>query len=207
MNKKSIKFTLITLISFLLLMGCDNNSDSRQLENNFKALKLFPQAKSFSGFSLTNQAGEDWPAEAFAGEYSVVFFGFTHCPDICPTTLLDMQKIDKQLKAADIKSPRFVFISVDPDRDTPAVLQEYINFFNPEFHALTGDAANILSLASQLGVAYKVAEHQVGDLIYDVDHASSLFILNQQGQRIGIFTAPHDVELISHDLMQLMEST
>lgn len=168
-------------------------------------MKVFPEPKSFSGFSLTNQLGEPWPAEAFAGEYSVVFFGFTNCPDICPTTLLDMQKIDKQLKAKKLKSPRFVFISVDPDRDTPAILNEYINFFNPEFYALTGDAANILSIASQLGVAYKVADHQAGDLIYDVDHASSLFLLNPQGQRIGIFTAPLDIDLITLDLISLME--
>ena len=87
------------------------------------------------------------------------------------------------------------------------MLNEYINFFNPEFYALTGDAPNILSLASQLGVAYKVADHQPGDLIYDVDHASALFILNPEGERIGLFTAPHDIELITQDLATLIESS
>lgn len=173
----------------------------------YQALKLFPQGKSFSGFTLTSHHGQPWQADSFKGTYSVVFFGFANCPDICPTTLLDMQKIDHQLKQQNLPSPRFIFISVDPDRDTPENLKEYIGFFNPEFYALTGDAANILSIATQLGVAYNVAEHEPGDLVYDVDHASALYVLNPAGERIGLFTAPHDVQLITQDLMALMESS
>jgi len=207
MIKHSIRFTLVTLCVCWILAGCNNNNSNSGSERNFQSLKLFPQGKAFSGFQLTSHLGETWDSESFKGTYSVLFFGYSNCPDICPTTLLDMQKIDKKLQDQNVSSPRFVFVSVDPDRDTPEVLHEYINFFNPEFYALSGDAANILSLASQLGVAYKVADHQPGDLLYDVDHAASLFILNPQGERIGLFTAPHDLELITQDLATLMEST
>ncbi|WP_223787797.1 SCO family protein [Marinicella meishanensis] len=194
---------MLVLVLALGLTACGEQAS----QPDFKALKMFPQGKSFSGFTLTSHHGKAWDAEAFKGTYSVVFFGFANCPDICPTTLLDMQKIDHQLKQQNLPSPRFIFISVDPNRDTPENLKEYINFFNPEFYALTGDAANILSIATQLGVAYNVAEHEPGDLVYDVDHASALYVLNPAGERIGLFTAPHDVQLITQDLMALMESS
>ncbi len=191
----------------LFLLACENNNTHTIEQKEFKSLKLFPQGKSFSGFQLTSHKNKTWKKNDFKGTYSVVFFGFANCPDICPTTLLDMQKIDKKLNQLGKESPRFIFISVDPDRDTPEVLDEYINFFSPDFFALTGDAPNILSLASQLGVAYKVADHQPGDLVYDVDHASALFLINPEGERIGLFTAPHDFESITQDLSILMEST
>ncbi len=207
MIKHTIRTTLIILIISITLSGCDNSNSGSATGQSYQSLKLFPQGKSFSGFKLTSHLGETWDSESFKGAYSVLFFGFSNCPDICPTTLLDMQKIDKKLQALNIASPRFIFVSVDSDRDTPEVLNEYINFFNPEFYALTGDAANILSVASQLGVAYNVADHQPGDLVYDVDHASALFVLNPQGERIGLFSAPHDIERITQDLATLIEST
>ncbi len=207
MFKISVRPIYMILYCSLLLMACENKGTNTAQQKDYKSLKLFPQGKSFSGFQLTSNKNKAWDMNNFKGSYSVVFFGFANCPDICPTTLLDMQKIDKKLKQMGKNSPRFIFISVDPDRDTPEVLDEYINFFNPEFYALTGDAPNILSLASQLGVAYKVADHQPGDLVYDVDHASALFIINPEGERIGLFTAPHDFESITQDLSILMEST
>lgn len=205
MIKFSLRSTLIIFCASMLLMACHDSNPNSTIEKTFKSLKLFPQGKPFSGFQLTSHLSKPWNQDNFKNAYSVVFFGFSNCPDICPTTLLDMQKINKKLNQQQKVSPRFIFVSVDPDRDTPEVLNEYINFFNPEFHALSGDAPNILSLASQLGVAYKVADHQPGDLIYDVDHASALFIINPDGERIGIFTAPHDIELITQDLITLME--
>ena len=207
MIKHAIRNTFIILIISLALSGCDNSKSDSATGQPYQSLKLFPQGKSFSGFKLTSHLGETWDSESFKGAYSVLFFGFSNCPDICPTTLLDMQKIDKKLQAQNIASPRFIFVSVDSDRDTPEVLNEYINFFNPEFYALTGDAPNILSVASQLGVAYNVADHQPGELVYDVDHASALFVLNPKGERIGLFSAPHDIELITQDLATLIEST
>ena len=195
MIRCTIAKTICALL-FVVLSGC-NQSELSNSENSktYQSLKLFPEGKAFSGFSLVNQHNETWTV------------GYANCPDICPTTLLDMQKIDKQLKAEQIKPPHFVFVSVDPDRDTPTLLNDYINYFNSEFIALTGDAANILSLTSQLGVAYRVAEHEKGDLVYEVDHASSLFVLNPSGERIGLFSAPHDIKAITADLITLLEQS
>lgn len=199
-------FTLFLLCS-LLLLGCDTDSGTQNTQAEYQSLKLFPQGKAFSGFELVSDEGKKWQSKDFKGNYSVLFFGYANCPDICPTTLLDMQKIDKALTTAGSKTPEVIFISVDPDRDTPEILHDYINYFNPKFRALTGDEANILSIASQLGVAYRVEDHEKGDLIYEVDHASALFVLNPEGERIGIFPAPHDATKIAADLKLLMEQS
>jgi len=200
-----MKILALSLFCCLVITACNNDSNHQVTAPSYQALKLFPEGKAFSGFQLTSHLGEKWTNEQFKGNHSILFFGFSNCPDICPTTLLEMQKIDKILKNNQVKPPNFVFISVDPDRDTPEVLNDYINYFNPEFKALTGDAANILSITTQLGVAYHVAEHQKGDLVYDVDHASALFVLNPQGERIGIFPAPHEVDTIAADIQLLLE--
>lgn len=194
-------------MAFLFVVACGNEGNQQSKNQELLSLKLFPQGKSFSGIELITDEGKKWRAENFKGNHSVLFFGYSNCPDICPTTLLDMQKITKALETANAQKPDVFFISVDPDRDTPKVLHEYINYFNPEFTALTGDEANILSIASQLGVAYRVADHEKDQLVYDVDHASALFVLNPEGERIGIFPAPHDVEKITADLQTLMEKS
>jgi len=86
---------------------------------NYQALKMFPKSKVFSGYTLTDQNGQTFNQESFKGNWSVVFFGFTNCPDICPTTLLDMQKIHRSLSNDGVQPPRFVFVSVDSERDRP----------------------------------------------------------------------------------------
>ncbi|TDR22500.1 SCO family protein [Marinicella litoralis] len=202
-----MKVMSLSLLLCLLMTACNNSPENQPTEPSYAALKMFPEGKAFSGFQLTSHKSKPWTQENFKGNHSILFFGFVNCPDICPTTLLEMQKIDKMLKNNQVKSPNFVFISVDSDRDTPKILNDYINYFNPEFIALTGDAPNILSITSQLGVAYRIEEHQKGDLIYDVDHASALFVLNPEGERIGIFPAPHKVNDIAADIQQLMEKS
>lgn len=195
MLKNFLTFTLI-----LTLVACQSDSPIE-----YKNLKLFPQGKAFSGFNLTDHNQQKIDADSFKGHTSVVFFGFTNCPDICPTTLQELKLTDKLLKKAGKQSPHFIFISVDPDRDKPDNLKSYIEYFNPDFAAATGDEANILSLASQLGVAYHVAEHDEAQVVYDVDHSSALFLINDKGQRIGIFPAPHNAAILAEDLTTFME--
>ncbi|MFC3193887.1 SCO family protein [Marinicella sediminis] len=204
MRNLSVLKSIASMLFIFALAGCGKQDTS---STDFQALKLFPQGKPFSGFQLTSHLSESWQAEQFKGEYSVVFFGFANCPDICPTTLLDLQIVEQKIKATGTQPPRIIFVSVDPDRDTPALLKDYIEYFNPDFYALTGDEANILSIASQLGVAYRVEDHEIGDQVYDVDHASALFVINPQGERIGLFTAPHQADAIAADLIQLINQS
>ncbi|WP_395376398.1 SCO family protein [Marinicella sp. W31] len=179
----------------------------QQPEISFQTLKLFPKTKVFSGYTLTDQHGQTFNQESFKGNWSVVFFGFTNCPDICPTTLLDMQKIHRSLSDDGIQPPRFVFVSVDSDRDSPENMKTYIDYFNSEFVGLSGDAGNILSLTTQLGVAYEVEPHETDAEFYNVDHSAALFLINPEAERAGIFTTPHDHKQITADLKSLLSQS
>ncbi len=196
--------TLKNGLFFLFLWavaGCDSQS-----EINYKNLKMFPQGKAFDGFQLTDHNGKLLDSSFFKDHITVVFFGFTNCPDICPMTLTELKKTAKMLNQNNQPQPQVLFISVDPDRDQTDQLKNYIEYFNPAFTAATGDAANILSLASQLGVAYHVEDHETNQLVYDVDHSSALFLINRHAERVGIFPAPHTAKTLAEDLTLYMES-
>ncbi|MCX7546041.1 SCO family protein [Marinicella gelatinilytica] len=194
----------LALCMFLILAACQSDDNENLANKDFQALKVFPQPLLLDDIQLISKTGNTVSIDDLTGQYSVVFFGFTHCPDICPTTLLDMQKINKKLQDSGHTPPQFVFISVDPERDKPNTLKDYIAYFNPDFKAYTADDDNLKKLASQLGVAYQVEDHEPGDMSYQVDHTAAWFVLNEDAQRVGIFTTPHEVETITADL-ELLE--
>ncbi|VAW41244.1 Cytochrome oxidase biogenesis protein Sco1/SenC/PrrC, thiol-disulfide reductase involved in Cu(I) insertion into CoxII Cu(A) center [hydrothermal vent metagenome] len=207
------KHTNITgLLLLLLIAGVAGFMASRHYfsadgidRTEFQSLLVYPNQKTFSGFELTNQNGESVTIESFAGKWTLLFFGFTFCPDVCPTTLTDLQKVFKILRAENLKDmPDVLFISVDPKRDTIPILKDYISFFDPAFNAATGDAANILALATQIGVAYHIEEHPEDDQNYDVNHTAAIFLVNPEQQMYGIFQSPHDVNNMALDLTQLI---
>ncbi len=172
---------------------------------DFESLLNYPSLKTFSGFELINHKQEKVTIDSFDGHWTLLFFGFTHCPDVCPTTLTELQKTFKILQSKNLKSmPQVLFVSVDPERDNPNTLKEYISFFNPTFNAATADASNILSIASQVGVAYHIAEHEKNSLNYTVDHTAAVFLVNPEKQLYGIFKSPHDSNMIANDLIKLI---
>lgn len=197
--------TLLLMILSFLLISCQSEQTDALQDKTFQTLKVFPQPLVIEPVDMINKKGEKTNIHALKGNYSVIFFGFTNCPDICPTTLLDMQKINKKLISAGHPSPQFVFISVDPERDTAATLEQYIGYFNPDFKALTAEPENLQKLAAQLGVAFRVEPHEAGIQVYNVDHTAAWFVLNEDANRIGIFTTPHEVDVITADLIKLME--
>lgn len=173
---------------------------------NYKSLLIYPQAKAFSGFKLTNQNNKTITIDDFANHWTLMFFGFTSCPDVCPTTLTELQKVYKKLKLhIPNKMPQLLFVSVDPDRDTPEVLKNYIDFFNPEFNAATTDVSNLMALTTQIGVAYHVEDHENTKVNYSVDHTAAIFVVNPEKQLYGIFPTPHKESDITADLLQLLE--
>jgi protein SCO1/2 len=132
------------------------------------------------------------------GKWSFLFFGFTHCPDICPTTLaiLARARDDIAKSAAGAEDIQIVFISVDPNRDTANKLKQYVTHFHETFLGVTGDDAQIGNLAGQLGAAYEVSITP-GMENYPVNHAAAVFLVDPQAQYHAVFTPPLDAEVIS----------
>jgi protein SCO1/2 len=154
-----------------------------------------PQAKPVVDFQLTDTSGRAFTRADLGGAPTLVFFGFTHCPDVCPTTLLKLAQVRRR---AAIMGLRVLFISVDPQRDTPPVLGLYVHAFDPQFQGLTGDAPTIARLAANFGVAVNRVELPGGD--YTMDHSAVVFVLDETAHIVAIFTPPFDVASLSADL-------
>jgi protein SCO1 len=154
-----------------------------------------PQAKVVEDFTLTDTTGRPFTRAELVGAPTLVFFGFTHCPDVCPTTLLKLAEIEKR---STIVGLRVLFVSVDPQRDTPAVLGMYVHAFDPRFQALTGDPRAIAHVAANFGVAVNRVELPGGD--YTMDHSAVVFLLDDAARITAIFTPPFAVPALAADL-------
>ena len=152
----------------------------------------FPQAREIRPFQLSNQEGDSVGLSSLKGHWSLLFFGFTYCPDICPTTLGVLNQAMKKIE----KPPQVVLVSVDPERDTPKLLKQYLVGFNPAFDGYTGEFEQIVGLATNVNVAFgKVPGPEAGT--YLVDHSASIIVVNPQGEYAGFIKAPHQAEDIA----------
>ena len=159
-----------------------------------------PQPRPLPEFSLTAETGQPFTIQSLQGHPTLVFFGFTHCPDVCPTTLA---KLNQVAKAANVPKLKVLLVSVDPQRDTPEQLQRYVHAFNPDFGAVTGDPKEIERVSKEFGVAAVKVDLAGGD--YTVDHSAHVFLLNGQGQRVALFTPPFEIESVAADLRNVAD--
>ncbi len=154
-------------------------------------------------FSLVDQKGQPFGRERFSRRWNLLFFGFTSCPDICPTTLALLSSFEKSL--GDLppeERPQILFVSVDPGRDTPERVAAYVNFFSPTFTGLTGTPAAIEAFAQALHVPYAITPLSDGN--YTVDHSSALLLVSPDAELRGIFSAPHDAQGLAADFRRIV---
>jgi len=167
------------------------------------SLLLLPQPRVVADFALVDDTGEAFSLENLKGKWSLIFFGFTHCPDVCPSTLYDLKQLHEKLNQPDSRREpghQVLFISVDPERDTPEKLQQYVDYFHPDFIGVTGPHEQLSPLTLQLGIAYRIGEHEPGSMQYDVDHSVSVMLIDPEGRLKGVFPAPHDVDKMASEL-------
>ena len=169
-----------------------------------QATTHLPAPKALQAFELLTHKGEPFTLDNLKGHWSFVFFGYTHCPDVCPTTLATLSAVAKQLVQAGKQSPAvgFYFVSVDPERDTQAHLAQFVPYFNSEFVGVTGEPEQIENLTRQLSILYiKGAPDAQGG--YLVDHTASVLLLNPEGQFEAVFSQPLNVKNIAADFGKL----
>ena len=177
---------------------------ARQLDSRAPQLASgtwLPQSKAVIDFQLIDTSGQAFTRRDLAGVPTLVFFGFTHCPDVCPTTLVKLAQVHRRAAIAGL---RVLFISVDPQRDTPPLLGQYLRAFDPQFRGLTGDPRTIARLAANFGVAVNRVELPGGD--YTMDHSAVVFLLDDSAHIVAIFTPPFDVAALSTDLARAAPS-
>jgi protein SCO1 len=153
------------------------------------------QPRTVADFELTDNLGRPFTAHELQGKPSLVFFGFTHCPDVCPTTLVKLAQVKK---AAAIAGLQVLFVTVDPQRDTPTAVGMYVHAFDPDFIGLTGDPKAIGKMTAAFGVAALRVDLPGGD--YTMDHSAAVFLVDASARIVGIFTPPFDTRSFAQDL-------
>jgi protein SCO1 len=159
-----------------------------------------PQARTVAPFALVDGAGTPFDALRLKGAPSIVFFGFTHCPDVCPNTLSLLARAQSESALRDL---RIVFVTIDPERDTPRLVGDYARAFGKSFVGLTGPASEIERLTQQLGVAAARVDLPGG--AYTMDHSSTLFLFDAAGRNVAVFTPPFDAAKLVQDLRAVAE--
>jgi protein SCO1/2 len=165
---------------------------------------VFPAPRVLPALELVDQDGTPLPARFFAGHWTLVFFGFTQCPDICPTTLATLAQANRQLGDLPQESrPRVLLVSVDPERDTPAILAPYVRFFDPSFLAATGSLTATAAAAAAFSVPYAKVPQDGGG--YTLDHGSGIFVVGPTGGTVAYLSAPHDAAQIAANYRRIVE--
>ena len=166
---------------------------------------ILPTPVELPEFSLVDHKGEPIDRSFFQGQWDLVFFGFTHCPDICPLTLQTLSNAKQQLReAGHTPLPRIVLVSLDPERDTPEKLAQYIKHFGADNAGVTGELGALRTLTGKLGVYFEKREED-GDF-YTVDHSSNVFVFDAEGRYRALFSSPHKAKNFVHDLPLLTGS-
>ncbi len=168
-----------------------------------------PHPKLLQPFELVDQRHQAFTIEQLRDKWSFVFFGYTYCPDICPTTLSTLSAATSRLRreSQSISNEQVVFVSVDPERDRPETLADYVQYFSDAFIGVTGDKRAIDTLARQFNAGYvKEAETPAGD--YLVSHASTIFLVDPDMRLVAAFPPPHDPDTLveQYRLIRAMQS-
>ncbi len=151
-------------------------------------------------FALVDTQGKPVSPEQLRGHPTLVFFGFTYCPDVCPTTLALLASVQKEL---DLPGLKVALITVDPERDTPEQLGKYISSFGGEFIGLTGTPPEIVKAQRSFGVAASRVELAGGG--YTMDHSATVFLLDSQARKVAVFTPPLRAAAITRDMRKLSQ--
>ncbi len=175
-----------------------------QSEPEVQTAMLYPAPQPLPDVALASTDGTTAGPEFFENQWSLVFFGFTECPDVCPATLTILAAARKKLEQADVEAlPRIVLVSVDPERDTVDRLRAYTGGFGEGIVGLTGSLDDIRTFTNELNIFFQKVDVEGGG--YTVDHSSVVMVVNPDGQLIGLFSAPHKADTIARDFRVLLQ--
>ncbi len=165
---------------------------------------LIPNPHPMQPFHLIDHNGKPFSNESIKGAWHLLSFGYTHCPDVCPTTLAMLARLADQLRKTSTRGAiKTAFVTIDPARDTQPVLAKYVPYFDSAFLGVTGEPQELDKLTRQLGVLYARVENEKSDMGYLMDHSTSIILTNPQGQFQALFSAPHDVVAMAQDLEKI----
>ncbi len=205
--KKSIKINIGVILVFIitvLTLFINNITTPRSLSKQellVNGLFLFQEPKEISDFSFMSSNNKTFTKKDLEDKWTVMYFGFSKCPNECPVAMHELSKLKKLLAEKDFKldDKQWVLITIDPERDSPKIIDEYAKGFDPDFIGLSGSRPMLLSLATQLAVNNKMPPMDSKDNKHDHlnDHVNNIILLNPEGQFVGFFRPPFDISRLS----------
>jgi len=197
MNKNILKIVLVLGLSgvsmwagFKLSSVMDQGGQVPIIEGT-----VLEPPRALTDFELIDERRHAFGLQQLKNKWSIVFVGYTNCPDVCPNTMGIMKQAYIDMAALKMQLPQVIFLSVDPKRDEPELLGDYVDYFDPSFVGLTGKKSEIDNLVKQLSSVYLKAAGSSGDINKDdylYDHSASLLLINPKAQLQAVFTAPHN---------------
>lgn len=179
------------------------NLDARQNRPPEIRGYVLAEPRALPAVELVDEQGAPFRPADFEGRWSLLYFGYTYCPDVCPLTLVQLANLKRALEAqGSAAGVEYYLVSVDPRRDTPARLREYVAYFDPEFHGLTGAPPALAALASATDTVFDVPEGQDGDN-YLVSHSSNVVLLDPSARVHAVFTPPHEPAALAADFTKV----
>lgn len=213
--KRSLSLITLFIIVGILAAGWGawvhhNTQQSITASEVMKSVTLFTQPRIVSPFTLVDSHNRPFTLKTLQGHWNLVFFGFTHCPQLCPTTLATLNQVYQQLQSSPHTTlPQIVFISIDPEQDNSEQIARYLQSFNAAFLGATGTDDQLARLTQELNVLYAKVRppNSDPDTPYTIDHSGTILLMNPQGQFAGVFTLPHAVSDMVHDMKLIMANS
>lgn len=201
---------MIVLGIAALFVGCQyglKKYSSTSAMPDLIAGTVFPQPRAIIPFSLVDNQGHPFTNANLKNHWTFMFFGFTNCSHICPTTMTELSKIYQILDRKNIQEPQFVMITIDPERDNVQTMNTFVTAFNKNFIGLTGTQGQIDNLARALNVVVMKIQPQSDAANQDtIDHSGTIMLVNPRGNLVAVFTMPHSAKKIVKDYIKITET-
>jgi protein SCO1/2 len=218
--QRGFGISLICIGLLFLLAGCQSVDEKPVTE----MATVLPQAKKLTDFQLINYGAENFSNDSTKGQWSLFFFGYTRCPDVCPTELYMLAELMRRIEknpSSLAQAPQVVFVSVDPQQDKPQALRDYAQFYHPSILGVTGQQSIVDQLTREMGVFYERVYHMDGKILvfdaedgvpqglensYLINHSATIFLLNPDGDLHAVFSSPHDPDVMLRDLAAIQSA-
>jgi protein SCO1/2 len=194
---KTVASLAIAISLFLLCWYYISPQFGHNAPSTLAATVIKPQVEPLSGFKLITTAGQDFTPRSLKGQWTLMFFGYSSCPNICPATLSIVKETWNKFLPGKIPPAKFIFVSINPMQDNKAALHKFVTNFHAYFTGVTGDVQEIAILKQQLGIYANNLESGI------IDHTAALMLIDPQAKLRAVFTPPLDPDLIAQDLVTL----
>ena len=196
-QSRGVKLTVAAVLAFIIVIVAGFVYRIQQprvmtvAEMKANGFYLLETPRDIGEFELVNHRGEAFTPESLEGQWTLVFFGFTYCPDICPTTMSFLAEFMKELEGTEVADTEVIMMSVDPARDTVEQLAAYVPYFDPDFTGVTGEFLDLFRVATAMNAPFRKVPGQ--DENYLIDHGANVVLINPRGDYHGFFKAPLDL--------------